>query len=429
MKKRKGFAIVFTLGIVGLVLLAGYSFFAISSGGVMMSSTSANATRAYYLAEAALARKFIEVKSGNINSFSNVNFTLATGKVGKISASAQLLGGTGLTSYRIDASGQYGGVTRNVSITVKQVTCARYSYLSNDEDRLYWQRRRWEEVPVWFITGDRLRGPLHTNDTLHISGDPIFEGPVTISAAAIDYYHSGPPDDNPEFRDSLTMGVPLIQMPTTAETVTNLRTQSQSTGGLYLTGNTVVTLLSNGTMNVSNAQQDPPWVNKNVALPANKALFVDNGYVDISGILNGQLSVGTNNNIYVVNSILYNNDPRANPSSTDMLGLVSQNNVYVDATAPSDLEIDAYIVALNTSFGAENYDSVLKGTLSIYGGITQARRGPIGTFNGTTGDRVSGYTKDYYYDERFANSAPPYFPGLKDGDGLTVYVKDHWNEI
>jgi len=68
-------------------------------------------------------------------------------------------------------------------------------------------------------------------------------------------------------------------------------------------------------------------------------------------------------------------------------------------------------MALNTSFTVANYQvGPPKGTLNVYGGLIQARRGAVGTFSGTTGQKLSGYSKDYQYDMRFSNLAPPFFP-------------------
>jgi hypothetical protein len=71
----------------------------------------------------------------------------------------------------------------------------------------------------------------------------------------------------------------------------------------------------------------------------------------------------------------------------------------------------ATIMALGTSFTAENYTSGSpRGYLRVIGGIIQDRRGAVGTFNASTGAIVSGYEKDYVYDARLANNPPPAFP-------------------
>lgn len=418
----KGFAIIYTLVIMTLILLIISTFFIIAYNQSAAASTAANSIKAYYIAEAGITKKFMELRGGNTSSLSE-SFTISSGETGSYSVSVTLIMGGLFQTYRLDSTGTYKGLTKRISLTLRQIACSKYAYLSNDEDKLYW----YGEVPIWFVTGDLIRGPLHSNDQLNISGSPVFEGAVSSSATSINYYHGGPPTDNPDFKESLTLGAPTVQLPTSTEILDNIKTSAQSSDGLYLTGNTIITLRSDGTMDVTNTAKQ--WYTPhNTPVPANGAVYVYNGYVDVSGVVNGQITIGTSNSIYVTNNVLYHDDPRINLHSADMLGLVAQNSVYVDKNAPSNVEIDAYIVALNTSFGVENYDVGLKGTLTLLGGITQLRRGAIGTFNSTTGEKVSGYTKNYIYDQRLQSAVPLYFPPAKDANGRIVYSKISYSE-
>lgn len=417
---RGGFALIFALALLLLIILIASAFSLLAYNDLAMAGRETNSIRAYYAAEAGIAKKFIELRSGNLNTLSE-NFSVGAAS-GTYSVTVDLIQSGAFPTYRLTSTGSYKGAVRRIVFTARQASYTRYGYFSNDEDRLFW----WGSQPIWFITGDILYGPFHTNDRLNIWGDPVFDGPVSSVSPAINYYHGGPPNDNPDFRESLSLGVNAISMPSQAAMIDSLRTQAQAAGGLYLTGDSIVTLLPDGTMNVTNAARD--WLDENMPVPSNGALFVNNGYVDVSGALNGRLTIGTSRSIYVTGNILYHDDPRINPSSGDLLGLVAQNNVYVDRDAPYDIEIDAYIVALNTSFGVENYQSGLKGTLSLYGGITQYRRGPVGTFNGSTGERVSGYLKNYDYDTRLEAMAPPYFPPARDAAGLIIYIKTLYSE-
>ncbi|MFA5146464.1 MAG: hypothetical protein WC515_03695 [Candidatus Omnitrophota bacterium] len=416
---NKGFAIIYTFMFVFLLVLIITAFSSIAYSSLSMANRTCNTMRAYYIAEAGLARKFMDLRSGSTSSLSGT-FTIAAGNTGSYSVTVTQVSGGLFPTYRLDSTGTYRNVSERVSLTLKQISCARYAYLSNSEDLMFW----WGSQPIWFVTGDRLTGPVYSNDQLNISGSPVFEGAVSSAASSINYYHGGPPTDDPDFQDSLTLGAPVIQLPSF---VNDVKAAAQQPNGVYLTGNTIMTLLPDGTMNVTNAAQG--WISQNMPLPPNGALFVSGGYVDISGTLSGQLTVGTDNNIYVVNNLRYNDDPRINPDSSDALGLVSQNNVLVDINAPFNMEIDAYIVALNSSFSVQGYDSVLKGTLTLYGGMTQQRRGGVGTFNASTNQKVSGYTKNYMYDDRFANVAPLYFPPAVDSNGRIVYLKIVWSEL
>ena len=160
------------------------------------------------------------------------------------------------------------------------------------------------------------------------------------------------------------------------------------------------------------------WVNQPLPLPTNGAVFVNGGNLTVSGTLKGQLTLGTSQNVIVANAVRYNCNPLTQTdvtnqpcSPTDLLGIVAEQNIVVSRSAPYDVTIHASVMALNESFTVERWwEGPPKGTLSVLGGIIQTRRGPVGTFNGGTGAKLSGYTKDYRYDVRLSNMAPPFYP-------------------
>lgn len=321
----------------------------------------------------------------------------------------------GTKRYRIASTGTVAGIpSRTLTNYVQTDNYARYIWFTDTES--------FGGTNVWFWDQDHLNGPTHTNGHFNIKGNPLFEGEVRSVDDYIRYYNNGnninsanlsnPPYDLPDFESTVTLGADATNMPTQA---LNLRTASTAAGGLRLTGNTTVVLNSNGTMNVTNSGKG--WNNKNMALPANGALFVNNGTLTISGTLSGRLTAGASRDINIPNNIVYASDPRINPASTDTLGLISEEDVMISSSAPNNLEIDASIMALNTSFMLNNWwIGPAKGTLSIFGGIIQDQRGPVGTFRGTT--KVSGYSKNYNYDQRLLNSPPPFVPTT--GDYITL---------
>jgi Tfp pilus assembly protein PilX len=303
--------------------------------------------------------------------------------------------------YMIDATGVNGPVqaSRRVLHLVRNESFSRYSYFTN------WERMA-SGARIWFTTRDRLAGPVHTNDQLNIAGNPIFDGPVSTVAPSLNYYNGGPPLDNPVFNGGLTRNAPSVTLPLT---VTPLRTAAAGPGGLWLDGNTTIALQADGTMLVTNPVRG--WVNMPQPIPANGAVFVNGGNLTVSGTLRGQVTLGTSNNVIVANSVQYATDPRSNPASTDVLGLVAEQNVVVSQSAPFDVAIHGSVMALSESFTVERWwVGPPKGTLSVLGGIIQTRRGPVGTFSGATGAKLSGYSKDYQYDTRLSNMAPPFYP-------------------
>ena len=73
--------------------------------------------------------------------------------------------------------------------------------------------------------------------------------------------------------------------------------------------------------------------------------------------------------------------------------------------SPTNMQIDAAILALKGSFTVDNYwcgNSL--GTLTVNGAIAQLHRGVVGTSNGNT-----GYIKNYSYNDALKFRSPPHF--------------------
>ncbi|MDP1853588.1 MAG: DUF4900 domain-containing protein [Candidatus Omnitrophota bacterium] len=410
--KKSGFILVsvYLIIIVLIILTIGFSSRSIQEANLSLRQKSS--LQALYLAEAGVDSALewlrgytappVPYNSGVVSlGAGNFNFTVTS---------------IGALSYEVLCVGTVGGVTRALSTTFTQDHYARYAYFTNSE--LY------QGGSVWFVDWDVLRGPVHTNSRFNMKGNPTFEDYVKSVSDVIRFYNNGspidtssssnPPYDAPDFQYGLVLGADDVPMPARALDLRNAAASS----GLYLNGSSTVTFNSNGTINVTNAARG--WNNFNTNIPANGAIFV-NGAASVSGTVNGSATIGSSSNITVTDNILYSDDPRTNPNSTDKLGIIAEAHVIIPQTAPNNLEIDASIMALNTSFTLQNFSQgPPKGTLTVYGGIIQKNRGPVGTFSGMT--KLSGYSKNYQYDTRLLTSPPPFNPTTGD------YVMLTWKE-
>lgn len=174
----------------------------------------------------------------------------------------------------------------------------------------------------------------------------------------------------------------------------------------------------------------------------NGVLFVNGKVKNLSsttGGVKGKLTLASNNTITIGNDILYKtrvDNPNCfdvpvgtYPNIPDSLGLVSEGNIMIKKiTTNNNIEINAIIMALGTSFYYEGWKDTLKGTLTVHGSFIQEQRGPVGTFN--SWGKVSGYTKDYQFDTRMSvnnpglgQALPPYFPTTGK------YIKLYWKEL
>jgi len=151
---------------------------------------------------------------------------------------------------------------------------------------------------------------------------------------------------------------------------------------------------------------------------------------ETNGGLKGKLTIAATDDITITNDIKYKSiidhpeidihaDGADLSSITDSLGLISENDIVLNTiNSITDLEIHAILMALGDSIRNQDYDlsNYYKntGVLTIFGGLIQVQRGPVGTFDSWSNEIITGYDKDYNFDDRMTNptldAIPPYFP-------------------
>jgi hypothetical protein len=187
-----------------------------------------------------------------------------------------------------------------------------------------------------------------------------------------------------------------------------------------------LTFASNGNVRVK-----IPWTTgaiKDTTLPitsltSNGVIGVPSGDVHIQGTYQGQVTVCAfkgasgpslnKGNVWFDGNLVGATSPRTNTNSTDLMGIVAERMAYitrdVTRTPASVLNIDAAIYCHTGEFTAESFWLAgLHGRVSLFGGVTQATAGSLGTFSG------SGISTGFYYsirhDTRFLSTQPPSFP-------------------
>ncbi len=140
--------------------------------------------------------------------------------------------------------------------------------------------------------------------------------------------------------------------------------------------------------------------------------------IHIQGTFNGQGTIYSGRNIYIEDDIVYADDPRTNPDSQDMLGLVATRHVIVTYSIPNqtDVEIHGAIMALDSKFMVETLAGVGPlGTMTTYGSTIQKDRGTRATGQLVDGNVVitNGYALKALYDARFLHAGPPVYPSTE----------------
>ena len=272
----------------------------------------------------------------------------------------------------------------------------------------------------WKITGDSIFGPAHTNYKFNLGGAPYFNDKVTATNAPTTMPIHGV--QAPVFRSGYQWGITVDRPNGNLDAITNIA----HTGGGYFQGQDVALTFMNDRV----AVKIPPGTglvrNDTVytsALAPNGVIAVMNGDLRITGQYSGKLTVVAHNdgtaaskgNVWLDgNGITAQQNPMGNTSSPDMLGIISNNNVYVakDLTrTPSTVfKIQAAVYCQNGELTAESFWNLpLSGRVELFGGVCQKTAGSLGVFNPGHG-LWYGFYYTIRYDTRFSHDSPPFYP-------------------
>ena len=179
-------------------------------------------------------------------------------------------------------------------------------------------------------------------------------------------------------------------------------------------------------------------------------IYVDGNITGIGGTVQAdtELTVASKYNMNITDHIQYasytpavgspgdsNYVPPSAEGTNNLLGLVSwQGNVTIGTSAPDNINIHGTILATNGIFTVTDYNDTNtgpRGTATLLGGVITDNYGAFGLFNGYTGQQMSGYGRNFVYDQRMkVGKQPPYFPSLNTFIAFTNDIADKivWQE-
>ncbi|MFC6919627.1 DUF4900 domain-containing protein [Meiothermus taiwanensis] len=104
-----------------------------------------------------------------------------------------------------------------------------------------------------------------------------------------------------------------------------------------------------------------------------------------------------------------------NLSADNILGVYSQDGDILlgngTNTSLQDLTIHGVLMTSRGEVAVQNYNSIApRGAIRLQGGIIQYTYGAFGQFNSSTGQMIQGYARQFTYDPRMQDRAPPFFP-------------------
>lgn len=315
---------------------------------------------------------------------------------------------------------------------------AQYSFLSNDI--------------IWIGGNEVVSGQLQSNNGVRFDG--VGNAPIQSAKQTYTCYEGQGCSSSGQTKNGVwgsasqavknfwQFPVPAVDF---SALTSNLATEKNSAqnGGIYLasSGEHGYSLVfnSNGTIKICKVKKlasQPPgkdvnWVTHNestdyatldncqppVNIPKNGIIYIEDD-VWVEGTVNGRVMVAaavlpynsaTAPTIYVPNNILYTAKDGSN-----VLGLLAQKDIIVTYNAPTNLEVDAALIAQNGAAQFFFYDNNvnIKNSITIFGSIMTFGQWTwtwVSSSDGTTVE--SGYRKTSdTYDSNLLYSPPPSFP-------------------
>jgi len=413
------------MGRASLLLVMGYISLLLLSG-VLMSDMSVqayeNALRYYQgvkgrniaIAGANFAANYIYQYPPNINgngwfhgyatpvAFDGGTFTVSVDSTSSIDPN------TGERRLTVRSTALYDDSTTTVIVTLRPSNFAKFAlYAGTSAAAVYW------------ATGDSAFGPVHVQGKLKTHGTPYFGGKVTTINGVDSTSWSG----HPIFNAGVESGVniPLNK------NYQRLRDKA-ATGGKLFTGNHDLFLNFKGDSITWRRGSHPDTTSLLSTFAPNGAIVLNNsnGVVHVEGTIKGRYTVGSldtqsssRGKIMIDNDIRYATDPRVNPASTDMLGIVAHNSITIkdnSATSGPNFTVMAALFSYANTIQVEHYNSRPLGILWTLGGWT------VQDLAATTNSSITrGLSVNIRFDERFRTSSPPYFPTTNAYEILAWY--------
>ncbi len=363
------------------------------------------------------------------------------------------------TTYEVASVGDVNGVTHELRATMVVDAFSKFVFFANEtkkdligeiveeEGQGQGEGQGEDDPDIWYTdpdslmlySSDILNGRCHVNDKLRIKGDPFFGGKVTTWDDHVDMSHGS----RPTFAKGLETRSDWIPMPNEKE-LKQTMAQLASQGGICLqkiprgikdlNGKKIehgiydVVLGRDGVLGTlsyricdrekvlaGDESSVTAWTDVSIATIGNGMIWFKDKIM-ITGTLRGQVTIGSEKDIYVVGDVLYENSTPGegpDPGCPDLLGLVGKKlKVSKTLANDNDVEIHAAIMCSKDGVEAEKVKEFGdRGDLIVYGSVTVGKTSKI---NEIKKDGFRGYHRKYYYDPRLMTMAPPYFPRTRD---------------
>ena len=417
----RGAALVTVLAIIVAVVLLGGALFMLGTGEADLVEYGVDSARAFYLAESGVerARSYLEALAEDDPTAEPVGTTFESQPLGDGTYTATIVAeidpGGWERAFEILSTGEKDNAVRQVRVTVVEQTFAAYQWFV---DQGGWR---------WFRSDERFEGPVHTNKMLQIDGAPWFGSKVTAAQGLTMQLGSAP-----IFEVGYELYVDPIRLPS-FDAVTSTLGDAATVAGVFeppfkghyelIFARTQPGYLSYRA--VDDKEGPGEWIDVEIA--ATNGVFWFGETVHVSGVLDGEVTIVSEAHIWIEDDILYeDSSPGSGPNfgCDDLLGMIAHNDIIIASTLPDigDREVHGLMMALGNDINAEEYQlGPPRGDFILWGGLMVEKSVHVGEYQHEI--LVSGYSRDYHWDERLQTWAPPLFP--KTGN----YIIVAWEEV
>jgi len=337
-------------------------------------------------------------------------------------------------------------ITRTVRARYGVPSLAKYSFLHN--------------ANVWFGSGLTVHGKVMSNGGIRMDGI----NDSTVQSAKQTYTCGTETGCSPNATKNGVWGgggpsalwqfpVPVTDFNSLQIDFNTLKTQAQ-TNGVYLgaSGSYGYHLVfnSNGTVTITKvtaATNQKGWSVENgcenlyqqittetavgtYSLATKPVIFAED-HLWVNGTVNGRATVVAARFPLTANYMniwLYDNLTYLAKDGHSQVGVFAQNNIYIRYNIPTDLEIDAALLASSGRIirhnynysGCSAYSKAVRNSLTIYGSIISNQKS---YWNYGTGPTSGFTTRDITYDPNMYFQPPPFFPS----QGAYEFIS--WEEL
>lgn len=411
--------------------------------------------------------------------------------------------------YEVQATGNMGSTDKKILITGDFTI--RFERDSFGKFALFTEQQKMKDgiTTVWQTSHSKYTsGLVHTNTKFNFKGVPsaYFADDVSQADELVRFYDDGifpvlldassnPGKDEPQYQGNFDKGsnhnigaswqvdnTTLVQETTAGQTflTPGVHLANDGTnllGGIYVNGNSDVTLSVDGsnnavytfvqsgvtqtvTVDTTNDGQTSHFNGVTTTVyqgipdgvtDEGTVIHVNGAITSLSGTVQNQtaVTVSSEHDIFIKNHIRYADytpgvgtpgsigyvPPNA-VGTSNILGIVSwESDVHIDTSAPNDLQLAGLIYARKGEVKVDSYDDTgtgARGQVTLFGSIVSRYYGGFGTSDDATGALISGYSRNIANDERMETGYdPPYMVKMRIMNAFTHDISDKisWQEV